>query len=88
MQNLDRILTDPNPESMQWNQSFIGLEGEEFRARYPDGSSTRIATRESPREGDRPGVYSNRLSGSQMVGAGVGFPPYHHRCRTTAVPEV
>lgn len=82
MANLNRVISPQStPQDTMRYHSFIRREGNEFRADHGDGTSTVVATRE---EG---GGY-NRLAADRMAGAGVGFPPYHHRCRTTVVPEV
>lgn len=80
--NLNRILSPQStPQDTMQYQPFIRQHDDEFRAEYPDGTSTLVGTREEP------GKYTP-VPANQMVGAGVGFPPYHQRCRTTVLPEI
>lgn len=80
--NLNRIIS-PNstPQDTMRYQPFIRLQEGEFRAEYGDGTHAVVGT------SDGQGQYT-RVPPTQMAGAGVGFPPYHHRCRTTVVPEI
>jgi len=82
----DRILRDNNPRSVMEHAPFISEDSERVFVRYPDESERTIARINSSGRGTgRPGSYSSVLAGTQLVSASVGFPPYHHRCRTTTV---
>ena len=87
MDRQNAILASPEPEAVQDNQPFIGLNSDgEFRTELSDGTSTVIATREPPSGGENPRY--TRVSGKEMADAGVGFPGYHHMCRSTTVPVI
>jgi hypothetical protein len=85
----DRLINDPNPEGVYWHHPFVSDSGDELAIEFPDGERNVIAQVASPGAGTgSPGTYRNVLSGSQMVSTAVGFPPYHHNCRTTIAAEV
>jgi hypothetical protein len=85
----DRLVNDPNPEGVYWHTPFVSDTGDELAVDFPDGTRNVIAQVATPGAGTgAPGTYRNVLSGSQMVSTAVGFPPYHHNCRTSIVAEV
>jgi hypothetical protein len=87
---MDRSIADPNPEGILWNNPFIRDNGESIDVHYPDGTSRRVAniTQRSTGIGPRgpTATFSGGMSQADMVDAAIGFPPYHHGCRTTVVP--
>jgi hypothetical protein len=85
----DRLINDPNPEGVYWHTPFVSDAGDELAVEFPDGTRNVIAQVDQRGAGTgSPGSYSNVLSGQQMVSTAVGFPPYHHNCRTTIAAEV
>jgi hypothetical protein len=90
MRRADAALRDPNPESVMWNQPMMSDAGDHLAIDFPDGSSTRVADITERSTGATPrGVsarFDNAISQTDMVDAAIGYPPYHHGCRTVTVP--
>jgi len=85
----NQLMADPNPEGVLWHQPFIQDSGDELAVEFPDGTRNVIATVDQRGSGSgSPGTYSNTLGGRDLVSTAIGFPPYHHNCRTTVVAEV
>lgn len=85
----DRLINDPNPEGVYWHTPFVSDAGDELAVEFPDGTRNVIAHVDQRGSGTgEPGSYSRVLSGQDMVSTAVGFPPYHHNCRTTIAAEV
>jgi hypothetical protein len=89
MRRLDAGIADPNPEGILWSRPFMVDHGDHLSVDYPDGSSRRIADISQRSTGAGPGggtaQFANPVSPADLVDAGVGFPPYHHGCRTVTV---
>lgn len=81
---IERVMASPNPEAVLTEQPFVRDRGD--RLTIGDTTLARIESR-GERSTDTRSVFSGGLSRSDMVDAGVGFPPYHHSCRTTVVPH-
>ena len=93
--SMDRIratLASPNPETVLTTQPFTTEDNEGIYIEIPGQPARQLAEVSVPSSGASPygpsGVYHSRLSPSDLVDAGIGFPPYHHRCRTTTVPVI
>lgn len=68
-----RIARPPNGDPMMVAETLTG--------------PVRVATIEQPAGGpDQIGRYTNALDERGLVGAGIGFPPYHGLCRSTTIP--
>lgn len=88
--NIERTLNDPNPQAVLANQPFIIDRGSRLTIPTPGGGErtvARIDQRSTGAAASGPtAVFSRGMSSSDLVSAAVGFPPYHHNCRTTTVP--
>lgn len=85
--NDEAILLANTPESVFWRHPMIQDRGDRLVVEYPDKTSRIVAEITSRdrdvRAADR---FIPRMDQAQMVSAGIGFPPYHYKCRTTVVP--
>jgi len=95
MARQEAIMRDPSPDGVLWNQPFMkqGVNPEtgeeELFLEYPDNTRATVATVQERGAGTgSPGRYSNVMNSQQMVSSAIGFPPYHHACRTTLIAEV
>lgn len=88
--NLDRIIADPNPESVLVHQPFIRDDGDRLTVPTLGGGRATVARIEQRGRHSTPqgpgGKYTAVMSQSDMVSAAIGLPPYHHNCRTTVIP--
>lgn len=89
MARQEAILASPDPEAVRWNNPFVVDKDGELAAVTPDGHREVLARIDERGRGTGiPGTYSNVMSQREMVSAAIGFPPYHHNCRTTLISEV
>lgn len=92
MRRADAVLRDTNPESVLWNEPMMTDHGGEYLSLdFPDGTSTRVANILERSTGASPSGPSGRYAtalppGTDMADVEIGFPPYHHGCRTVTVP--
>lgn len=88
--NIERTMADPNPAAVLANQPFIKDEGDKLTVPTPGGGTAVVARIDSRGRHSTPqgpgGSYTRVMSQSDMVSSAIGFPPYHHNCRTTVVP--
>ena len=85
----DRLINDPNPEGVYWHHPFVSDSGDELAVEFPDGTRNVIAQIDERGSGTgSPGSYRGIPAGSDLVSTAVGFPPYHHNCRTSIAAEV
>ena len=87
---LERAMADSNPESILVNQPFIRDAGNRLTIPDGKGGQATVARIDQRSSGASPSgissVFSGAMSQSDLVSHAVGFPPYHHQCRTTTVP--
>lgn len=91
MRLLDRALADPQPQAALVHTPFTVEDPEtgEIATVQPDGERSVIGRVTAPGAGTgTPGRYADVRGPNGLVAASVGFPPYHHQCRTTTVAEV
>lgn len=87
---IERTMRDPDPQSVLINQPFIVDRGDHLAVPTPGGGMARVATIDQrstggTASGQPSAQFSNGMSSSDLVSHAIGFPPYHHNCRTTTV---
>jgi SPP1 gp7 family putative phage head morphogenesis protein len=88
--NIERTMRSPNPEAVLANQPFIVERNNQLVVPTPGGGEATVATIERHSSGASPtgvdATFSGGMSSADLVSHAIGFPPYHHGCRTTVVP--
>lgn len=87
---IERTMRDPDPQATLTNQPFIVDKGDHLAVPTPGGGMARVATIDQrstggTASGQPSAQFSNGMSSSDLVSHAIGFPPYHHNCRTTTV---
>jgi len=88
-----------NPEDIYQESPFVRTvregdrrylrtgRGDTIAEIHQSGVGTRVdAQNRAPVGTHNGGVYGGRVAGNQLVDKGIGFPPFHHLCRSTTVP--
>lgn len=90
----NEVAEDPDPESVVALQPFlqVGKDDNGDRILYykpgKDAERVKVATVVESTVGSKDvrGRFEQHRSDSEILDAGIGFPPYHGLCRTTTVP--
>lgn len=89
VQRATAVLRSSNPEAVLTDQPFIQDREDHLSVEFPGGRSVRVADIERRSSGMSPSgptaQFARAISSTEMVDAAIGFPPYHHGCRTTVV---
>lgn len=89
VQNATSVMRSSDPEAVMKYQPFIRDKGDRLEIEYPGGKTARVADITSRSTGMSPygptASFARGMSNSDMVDASIGFPPYHHGCRTTII---
>lgn len=87
VQRAQSVMRSDDPRAVMREQPFIQDRGDRLVVEYPNGQAANVAMITERSSGISPSGPSARFSGgmnqTQMVDAAIGFPPYHHGCRTT-----
>jgi hypothetical protein len=88
---INRVLASPQPEAVLTEQPFIRDRGDRLTIGAPGEEEQTVARIDERPTGGTPepaasGRYTPVMSPGDMVDAAIGLPPYHFRCRSTAVP--
>ena len=89
VQRAQQTMQSSRPEAVMEYQPFIKEKDDQLLIEYPGGRTRRVADIATRSTGIGPrgptATFSRGMSQSQMVDAAIGFPPYHHGCRTTII---
>ena len=91
MESANDTLGDGDVEGFKAANPFLRMDGNTIVTDPgPGGTPQAVATVRQPGFGtaDSVGRYTPQMAPGKFPEAGIGPPPYHHRCRSTIVPNI